>query len=361
MNQVASYRSSPATHLRALAWLFAACASVGPIGGLAAQSGDAIDVDELRARQLYVSNRLEDHDPNRNHDHDVRVKLVTDSIYRSRAPGAYDFEKITYRSSIGDLDIPGYLFRPETPAPSGKRPVLIWVHGGVHGDWSAGYLPFVIAAVARGYIVVAPDFRGSTGYGEAFHDAIDYGGYEVDDVISAVDYLRARVPEADLDRVAIMGWSHGGLIASLAVFRPDHPFRAAVAMVPVSNLIFRLAYKGPIYQALFSTQARIQGLPHERRDVYVERSPVYHVDQLEVPMLVHVATNDEDVDFVEAELFVNALRAKKPLLAETHAYVNAPGGHTFNRLVDGNLRVIETVELRDSWDRTWAFLERALE
>src|SRR5690606_2303479 len=109
-------------------------------------------------------------------------------------------------------------------------------------------------ATARGYMVVAPDYRGSTGYGKAFHDAIDYGGYEVDDVISAFDYLRDAVPDADLERVAVMGWSHGGYIASMAVFRDVHPFRAAVAIVPVSNLVFRLAYKGPSYQALFSTQ-----------------------------------------------------------------------------------------------------------
>jgi dipeptidyl aminopeptidase/acylaminoacyl peptidase len=317
-------------------------------------------VDAIRARELYVSNRLEDHDPNRDHARDQHYKAITDSIYASWSPAAYDFEKVLYSSAIDGLSIPAYLFRPTGSDAADKRPVLVWVHGGVHGDWGAGYLPFVIAAVSRGYIVIAPDYRGSTGYGEEFHDAIDYGGYEVDDVVSAVDFLRENVPEADLDRMAIMGWSHGGLIASLAVFRNSHPFRAAVAMVPVSNLVFRLSYKGPTYQALFSTQARIGGLPHERPDVYIARSPVYHVDRLQVPLLVHVATNDEDVDFVEAEMFLHALQVKQPSLAETKVYERPPGGHTFNRLVDGNLRVIETPELRDSWNRTWEFLERNL-
>src|SRR5690606_34339281 len=148
--------------------------------------------------------------------------------------------------------------------------------------------------------------------------------------------------------------------ASLAVFRESHPFSAAVSIVPVSNLIFRLSYKGPAYQALFSTQARIGGLPHERRQVYVERSPVYHVDKLAVPMLVHVATNDDDVDFVEAEMFINALRAKKPELAETKVYEDPPGGHSFALLVGRDLSLVETPQLRDSWRRMWDFLGRNL-
>lgn len=318
-------------------------------------------VDLWRARQLYVSNRPEDHDPYRDHAADRLAKARTDSVYAAEAPGSYEFEKISYSSAVDDLEIPAYLFRPLGLRSAGSLPALVWVHGGVHGDWNPVYLPMVKEAVARGYVVIAPDYRGSIGYGAEFHDAIDYGGYEVDDVLMAVDYLSAEVEEVDTERIGVMGWSHGGFISAHTVLREEHPFRAAAAIVPVSNLIFRLAYKGPAYQALFSTQERIRGLPHERREIYVERSPVYHVDELEVPMLVHVATNDDDVDFVESEMFVNALRAKKPDLAETKVYVDPPGGHSFSLLVDRNLSVIETPQLRDSWRRIWAFLDRNLQ
>ncbi len=327
--------------------------------GLAAQTARAIDLDDpARAFELYVSNDPADHDPGRDYEGDIRVRLVTDSLYRQWARGSYRFDKVTYPSRVDALDIPAYIFRPLTMATGGGYPVLVLVHGGVHSHWGDVYLPFVREATRRGFLVVAPDYRGSTGYGKAFHDAIDYGGYEVDDIISAFDYLSEEVPEADLDRVGVMGWSHGGYIASMAVFRDEHPFRAAVAIVPVSNLVFRLSYKGPAYQALFSTQSRIQGLPHERRELYIERSPVYQVDALRVPLMVHVATNDDDVDFVESEMFVHALQVKQPTLAETKVYVDPPGGHSFSMLVDGAYRVIETPELRDSWDRTWEFFER---
>ena len=59
---------------------------------------------------------------------------------------------------------------------------MVWVHGGVHGDWESRLFPFVREAIERGYVIIAPDYRGSTGYGDAFYKVIDYGGYEIDDV-----------------------------------------------------------------------------------------------------------------------------------------------------------------------------------
>src|SRR5207253_10886872 len=153
-------------------------------------------------------------------------------------------------------------------------------------------------AVERGYVVIAPEYRGSTGYGEEFHKEIDYGGYEVDDAFAAVDYLKT-LPYVDPQRLGVMGWSHGGFITLHLLFRDKHPFVAGAAIVPVTNLVFRLSYKGPGYQRDYAAQTRIQGLPFEKPDVYIQRSPLYSVDKLRVPLLVHVATNDTDVNFVE--------------------------------------------------------------
>jgi len=215
--------------------------------------------------------------------------------------------------------------------------------------------------VERGYVVIAPEYRGSTGYGEDFHQAIDYGGYEVDDVVSAHTWMSDNLSHVDPERVGLMGWSHGGFITLHGLFEEGHPFQVGVAIVPVTNLIFRLSYKGPGYQRSFATQSRIRGLPFERRELYVERSPVYHVDRIDVPILVHLATNDDDVNFVEAEMLVHALKVKKPELAETKIYVDPPGGHSFSRRV--NMETLErddSPEQRDSWNRVWAFLEWSL-
>jgi acetyl esterase/lipase len=116
--------------------------------------------------------------------------------------------------------------------------------------------PFVREAVERGYVVICPEYRGSTGYGQAHHNAIDYGGYEIDDVITAYDYMTQNLPHVDPARVGIMGWSHGGYITVMSVTRDNHPFKVGAAIVPVTNLFQRLSWKGPDYQRSFSTQAR---------------------------------------------------------------------------------------------------------
>ena len=321
-----------------------------------------VPVDEARAKRLYVSNRPEDHALNRDFDRDTRDRMAVETRYADASRGAMEFRTVTYQSRADGLEIPAYLFSPLTTRGPGGHAAMVWVHGGVHGKWDLNMFPFVREATERGYVIICPQYRGSIGYGEKHHNAIDYGGYEVDDVMSAVEYLKT-LPHVDAGRIGIMGWSHGGYIALFSVFRETTPFRAAAAMVPVTNLVFRLSYKGPSYQHQFATQSRIQGLPFEKRALYIERSPLYHVDKLRTPLLVHVATNDTDVDFVENQQIVDALRSRKPDLAETRVYVDPPpgaagGGHTFNRRT--NMKTLEredTPEQRDSWNRVWTFFE----
>jgi dienelactone hydrolase len=177
-----------------------------------------------------------------------------------------------------------------------------------------------------------------------------------------MDYLKT-MPHVDTDRVGVMGWSHGGYITSLLLIRPNNPFKAGAAIVPVTNLFFRLSYKGPSYQRSFSTQRGLQGLPFEKREEYIRRSPLYGVDSLKVPLLVHVATNDEDVNYVEDQQMVDALRSRKPDLSETKTYVDphpwgSSVGHAFSRRVDPEtLARVDSPAQIDSWNRTWVFFE----
>jgi dipeptidyl aminopeptidase/acylaminoacyl peptidase len=321
-----------------------------------------VPMDPDRARQLYVSKDPKDQSLGTDYQRDIDSRVAAEARYPELCKGIIDFQKVTYKSSVGDMEIPAYLFQPvQKRGPKGHA-AMVWVHGGVHGNWGITMFPFVREAVQRGYVVIAPNYRGSTGYGEAHHQAIDYGGYEVDDTMSAVEFLKT-LPHVDPARLGIMGWSHGGYIALFSVFREKTPFAAAAAIVPVTNLVFRLSYKGPRYQWDFATQKRVGGLPFEKPDLYIERSPLYHVDKLRVPLLVHVATNDTDVNFVEDQQMVDALRSRKPDLAETKIYVDPPpgaagGGHTFSRRVDSKtLERMDTPEQVDSWNRTWTFFE----
>ena len=321
-----------------------------------------VPMDQERARRLYVPTDPQFQSIGTDYQAAIDARKATEARYAEASKGVMDFQKVSYRSRIGDMDIPAYLFQPlQKRGPKGHA-AMIWVHGGVHGNWGITMFPFVKEAVERGYVIIAPEYRGSIGYGEAHHQAIDYGGYEVDDTISAFDFL-GTLPHVDTDRVGMMGWSHGGYITLLSIFRDEHPIKAGAAIVPVTNLLYRLSRKGPSYQWDFATQKRIQGLPFEKPELYIERSPLYHVDKLKVPVLVHVSTNDLDVNYDEDQMIVDALRSRKPDLAETKTYLDpapwgASVGHSFSRRVDSTtLERVDSPEQIDSWNRTWVFFE----
>jgi dipeptidyl aminopeptidase/acylaminoacyl peptidase len=293
----------------------------------------------------------------------LRQQAETDRTWRAAGDGFMQVEKITYRSSRGDLDIPAFVFQPLRTRGTRQHPALVWVHENIRGHLYEHYIPYIREATAHGYIVIAPEYRGSIGYGKTFYDAIDYGGAEVDDVATAATVVAARYPAVDPARIGIIGWSHGGLITLLGVFRYPTTFRAAAALVPVTNLFHRLARKGIDSQRrAIDPQNRFGGSPSEKPQVYRDRSPLFQVDRLQIPLLVHVADNDEDVDFDEAMQLVDALRARKASLADVKIYRSPPGGHTFDRRVAPlRWQPENTPDQRDSWSRVWNFLDGHLQ
>jgi dipeptidyl aminopeptidase/acylaminoacyl peptidase len=152
------------------------------------------------------------------------------------------------------------------------------------------------------------------------------------------------------------------MIALLSIFRNPTRFTAGAALVPVTNLFQRLARKGIDEQrALIDPFNRFGGGPSERPDVYRDRSPLFQIDKLCIPLLVHVARNDTDVNIEESQPLIDALRSRKPDLAETKVYDDPPGGHTFDRRVDYRTWQPENNrDQRDSWYRIWTFFARTL-
>lgn len=278
-------------------------------------------------------------------------KRQTDTLF-ARLGWEMIERKISY-AGADDLTVPAYLFEPRDT--SVRRPAILFVHGGVHGDFNSVHFGQVQDLVHRGYVVVAPDYRGSTGYGAAYYGMIDYGGKEVDDVLAARAYLARHVPAADLGRLAIMGYSHGGYIALLAVLRHPELFRAAVAHVPVADLPTRMRTHPPWYEEKFIEQPAY-GAPLEANPrPYRDRSPSTHARELRTPVLVHTADNDEDVFIVENHILRDSMRAAGKDTAGLYTYRefhDPPGGHSFG--------VLDTPQGRASWRETLAFLTRHL-
>lgn len=244
-----------------------------------------------------------------------------------------------------------YVFVPKKLDRSKKHPVVVLPHGGVNGDFGTYHVHIVKEMLEKGWIVLAPEYRGSTGYGKAFQEAIDYGGLEVDDVVAGLDWAVADLPYVDGSRAAIAGWSHGGLIALLAVMHHPEKFRAAYAGVPVTDLVTRLGYHEQSYEDLFAAKNHIGKKVVEDVDEYRRRSPVFWASKLKTPLLIHATTNDRDVNVVETENLVNALKAEGKKF-EVKIYKDAPAGHSFNR--------IDTPFAKYSRKDIWAFLEKHL-
>ena len=104
-----------------------------------------------------------------------------------------------------------YVFIPKDIDFNKKYPLLVFPHGGVHSNFSTYYTHIIRELMYQQYIVVAAEYRGSTGYGKSHYEKIDYGGREVEDVDSSRKYMLDNYEFVDPERVGLIGWSHGGL------------------------------------------------------------------------------------------------------------------------------------------------------
>ncbi len=242
---------------------------------------------------------------------------------------------------------PVYVFRPKEL--TGKAPTLVFAHGGVHGRLSSNYAHIFREGLERGFVIVSPEYRGSIGHGGDLYRQIDYGGAEIDDTHDARDWAVANLPYVDGNRVGIFGWSHGGYHTLMNIFRWPEDYKVAYAGVPVSDLVARLGYTGQEYRDMFEEFIG-QALEDDVME-YRRRSPVYHVEKLKTPLLVHTTTNDEDVNVLEVEHLIAALKAAGKKF-EYKVYQNAPGAHRFNR--------IDTALAKESRREMWDFLARYL-
>src|SRR5262245_14975379 len=246
-----------------------------------------------------------------------------------------------------------YTFLPKKfPATgSAKLPLVVFVHGGVHSHFNPSNVHVLRELLQQGYAVLAPDYRGSTGYGKTFWELIDYGGLEVEDVFAGKQWMLENHDSIDPERVGIMGWSHGGLITLMNLFAHPKDFKAGYAGVPVSDLVARMGYKSQGYRDLFSAPYHIGKTAEQDLKEYRRRSPAWNAEKLQTPLLIHTTTNDEDVNVLEVEHLIKALKAAgKPF--DHKVYKDAPGGHAFNR--------IDTKLAKESRAEVYRFLAKHL-
>ena len=225
-----------------------------------------------------------------------------------------------------------YTFIPKDIDPSKKYPLIVLPHGGVHGDFTTYYAHIVRELISQQYIVVAAEYRGSTGYGKGHYEKIDYGGLETEDVNASRQFMIDNYEIVDGERVGIIGWSHGGMITLHNIF--DHPkdYKVAFAGVPVSDIISRMGYQTQSYRELFSADYHIGKTAYEDVNEYRRRSPAWNTHKFQnTPLLIHTNTNDDDVNVLEVEHLIKSLKADGKKF-EYEIFQNIPGGHSFDRM-----------------------------
>lgn len=275
---------------------------------------------------------------------------IVDKVYLTGPPNPKETPTYGIANERHPVKFWAYTFVPKKLGAK-KGPLIVLPHGGVHADFTTYHTHIIRELMDQGYVVVAPEYRGSTGYGRGYEQAIDYGGLEVDDCVAARDWAVANLPNVDGGRVGIVGWSHGGLIALMAVFDHAEKFQACYAGVPVSDLVARMGYLTDDYRDEFSAPFHIGKTANQNVDEYRRRSPAWNAAKLRTPLLVHTTTNDRDVNSIEVEQLIAQLKAAGKTF-DYKIYKDAPGGHSFNRT--------DTDVAHESRKEIWAFLAKHL-
>lgn len=255
-----------------------------------------------------------------------------DKVYMTGPPLAVE-KNPTGQGAGNPFRFWSYIFIPREADPAKKYPLLVFPHGGVHADFTTYYTHIIREMVSQGYIVVAAEYRGSTGYGAGYYNSIDYGGFEVQDVDASRQYMIDNYEIVDKDRVGIIGWSHGGYITLFNIFEYPQNYKVAFAGCPVSDLIARMGYKDQEYRDQFSEQAAIGKPADENVAEYRKRSPAWQTAKYRsTPLLIHTNTNDEDVNVLEVEHLIKSLKAEGKTGFAYEIFQNMPGGHSFDRM-----------------------------
>jgi len=207
---------------------------------------------------------------------------------------------VRYTSSDG-VSIPAVLSTPVNLAQGAKAPAMVIAHGGPTAQFLRGFDPFVQVLVDRGYVVLQPNVRGSTGYGVEFRDMNlnDWGGGDLEDVAAGGEYLKS-LGTVDPDRIVVFGGSYGGYMTFMAVVKKPELWKAGIAWIGITDL-HRLYDKSMDHFKYYLRT--LMGDPQENEALWKDRSAINFVENLKAKLLILHGVNDPRCPVEQSRIF----------------------------------------------------------
>jgi dipeptidyl aminopeptidase/acylaminoacyl peptidase len=246
---------------------------------------------------------------------------------------------VHYASKDGKWQIPASVYVPYNAEKNGQNAAIVYIYGAPTAQTLSSFNRGIQYLVNQGYFVIAPIFRGSTGFGKEFEDAnrFDMGGGDLEDVISAAEWIK-KTGFIDPKKVAVIGGSYGGYLTMMAVTKAPELWAAGVAIAPFVNWFTELENEDPL---LRQYNIAIMGDPVKDKARLQERSPINFVDKIKAPLLLLAGGNDPRCPKTEAEQVASAIKKRKGI-ADLKVYENE--GHGFAKVenqIDAYTRVAE--------------------
>jgi dipeptidyl aminopeptidase/acylaminoacyl peptidase len=251
---------------------------------------------------------------------------------------------VHYPSRDGKWTISAFVYVPRNMQRNGQNAAIVYIHGGPAAQSVNSFNRFIQHIVNQGYMVIAPNYRGSTGYGNAFQQAnlFDMGGGDLQDVLAAADFVKAT-GYPDPRKLIAMGGSYGGYLTMMAVTKAPDVWAAGVPIVPFVNWFTEMQNEDPVLQ---QSDRATMGDPEKNPDLFRDRSPIFFVDQIKAPLLLLAGGHDPRCPKEETIQVVDAIK-KRGGVADYKIYENE--GHGFAKVenqIDAYQRVTDFLKAR---------------
>jgi len=234
---------------------------------------------------------------------------------------------VHYPSRDGKWTISAFVYVPYNMVRNGQNAAMVYVHGGPASQTVNSFNRFVQHMVNQGYMVIAPNYRGSTGYGKEFQQAnlFDMGGGDLQDVLAAADFIK-QTGFLDPRKITLVGGSYGGYLTMMGVTKAPEVWAAGVPIVPFVNWFTEIQNEDPVLQ---QSDLATMGDPEKNKELFHDRSPIFFVDQIRAPLLLLAGGHDPRCPHEESQQVVDAIK-KRGGTVELKIYENE--GHGFARV-----------------------------